>query len=505
MQDNLKFAVRSLLLAAVVVAGVVAQAEVVLPKVLSDNMVLQRDTQVALWGKAAPGEGVTVQFGGRQARTTAAPDGSWSIRLGPFAASSEPREIKITATNIITLHNILVGEVWLCSGQSNMEYAMGSNNEPVVQADPQPGQPSWSAPPDAMHRPASMAGDLAAANDPGLRLFKRLKALRDEDRQGGWRTTSPQNLSDFSAIAYYFGEKLRKELNMPVGLIETSWGGSRIEPWTPAAAYSPVPAFQAETATQPTEIDGVHPGNYYDSMVKPLVPYTIKGFLWYQGESNVMVPSGAQRYEQKMQALIDNWRSAWGNDRLPFYYVQIAPLYYSRRPEAPNHPADAFSELREQQTLAMQIPRTGMVVVSDLIANVNDIHPQNKVDVGDRLARWALAKDYGRKDVVYAGPIYRSMTVLDGKIVLSFDHAEGLKSKDGAPLTGFTIAGSDGRFVAADAEIIGQTVTVSNPDITAPTAVRFSWGEFDQPNLVNGAGLPATLFRTDGPALPGGI
>lgn len=266
-----------------------------------------------------------------------------------------------------------------------------------------------------------------------------------------------------------------------------------------------MPEFAADVAQNLAELDGSKVGNYWKSMVMLIVPFTAKGFLWYQGESNVMVPSGATRYEKKMQALIDGWRAAWGDDRLPFYYVQIAPLYYSKRSEYAQHPPDAFSELREQQTLAMTIPHTGMVVVADLIDNVNDMHPKDKVNVGDRLARWALAKDYGRKDVAFAGPIYREMQVRDGAAVLSFDHAEGLKSKDGAALTCFTIAGSDGKFIPATATISGTTVVVSSPDVPQPATVRFGWGEFDQPNLVNGAGLPAGPFRTDGPPLPPGI
>jgi sialate O-acetylesterase len=468
-------------------------------------MVLQRNTPVAIWGTAVPGVSVQVKFAGKFARATADATGAWSLKLGPFAASADPRDLEVqvesaASASKITLHNILVGEVWICSGQSNMEYAMGSNNEPSIAPD----QP-FSVQPDAMRRPPSMAVDLAAANDPGLRLFKRLKALRDESRQGGWRTTSPETLSDFSAIAYYFGEQLRKELKVPIGLVETSWGGSRIELWTPASAYAALPDFAADVAADPAQLDGSKVGTYWKSMVQPIIPYTAKGFLWYQGESNVMPPSGAARYEKKMEALIASWRSAWGNNAMPFYYVQIPPLYYSKRPEYAEHPPDAFAELREQQTLAMTIPHTGMAVIVDTIDNVNDIHPKDKTDPADRLARWALAKDYGRKDVVYTGPIYRSMRVEDGAAILTFDHAEGLKTRDGAAPSTFTIAGSDGKFVPATAQIRGTTVVVSSAEVPVPSAVRFAWGEFDQPNLTNGAGLPPTPFRTDGPPLPAGI
>ncbi len=492
-----------------------ARAEVSLPKILSDNMVLQRDTPVAVWGTASPAERVRVSFGGKQATVAADAAGAWRVHLGPFAASAEPRDLQVVGTNTLTLHNILVGEVWLCSGQSNMEYALGSNNEPVTTPEG-----DWAPPPpDPMHRPASMAADLAAANDSGLRVFKRLKALRSEERQGGWRVSNPRTLSDFSAVAYYFGERLRKELKVPVGLVETSWGGSRIEPWTPASAYSAVPAFAAETSAAtasglPIEIDGVRPGNYWESMVRPLVPYTVKGFLWYQGESNVMPPSGAGRYAAKMQALIASWRAAFADgtrepEALPFYYVQIPPLYYSRRAEYAQHPPEAFAELREQQTLAMAIPHTGMIVATDLADNLTDIHPKNKVDVADRLARWALSHDYGQKGLAYSGPVFRGMTVSGATATLSFDHAEGLASRDGAPLNCFTIAGADGRFVPAEAKIVtggyGPAIAVSSVEVASPTAVRFSWGEVDQPNLVNGAGLPAIPFRTDGAPLPSGI
>jgi sialate O-acetylesterase len=241
-------------------------------------------------------------------------------------------------------------------------------------------------------------------------------------------------------------------------------------------------------------------GRYYESLIRQILPFNLRGCIWYQGESNIMAPTGAARYEQKMEVLINGWRDAFNEPDMPFYFVQIAPHHYSKRTDADLHPPDAYGELREQQVLAMQIPHTGMIVTTDLVSNPETIHPGDKVDVGERLARWALAKDYGHPDIVVSGPQYESMNITDGKIILTFTHTDGgLISKDGKPLTCFTIAATDKKFFPADAEISGDTVIVSNPQITAPVAVRFGWNEVDRPNLFNGAGLPTIPSRTDPP------
>lgn len=466
-----------------------AHADVTLPGVLTDNMVLQRKAQDAIWGTASPGEIITVTFAGKSATAKANAEGDWLAHIGPFTASSTPRDLEIKGHNTIALHNILVGDVWLGSGQSNMEYAMGSNYSPTSM-DP------FTVRPDHTKRAPYMVADLAAANDPQLRIYRQ---QRPPATQRGWAAVDPHTLSDFSAVLYYFGREIRKEVDVPIGLIETSVGGSRIELWVSPQAFSAIPTFKGEH-----QIDGVAPGHFWSLMVKPLVPYTLRGFLWYQGEANIVTSAGAARYTDKMEALIDSWRTAFDGPKLPFYFVQMAPLIYStRKHNNEDHPLESYSELHEQQTQTLKIPNTGMVVTTDLAdaGLPNNIHPQNKRPVGERLARWALAKDYGHTSLPYSGPVFRSMTISGNKAVLHFDHTDGgLQSRDHEALTGFTVALADKHFVPAHAEIKGDTIEVSGVD--NPAAVRFAWGELDNPNLVNGAGLPAVPFRTDGPAIP---
>jgi sialate O-acetylesterase len=280
----------------------------------------------------------------------------------------------------------------------------------------------------------------------------------------GWKVCSPQTVPGFSGVLYFFGQRLRKDLGVPVGLINSSWGGSPIEPWTVAEGKG---------------------GAMYNGMIAPVKPFAIRGAIWYQGESNM---GNGLKYADKMKALIEGWRQVWGCD-FPFYFVQIAPFS--------GYGPGALPALWEAQVASLKIPGTGMAVTTDLVDNIGDIHPKNKVDVGNRLALWALAKDY-KKDLVYSGPLYKSMKVDGNKIRLSFAHVGGgLKSRDGKPLSEFQIAGADGKFVPAEAMIDGDTVVVEAKEVAAPTQARFGWRNEANPNLINKEGLPASPFQSN--------
>jgi sialate O-acetylesterase len=459
-----------------------------LPAVFGDNMVLQQQQRVPVWGWSHPGTEVTVRFGRQVKHTRADGSGRWMVRLGSLQASGEPADLCVEAgTNGIVLTNILVGEVWLCSGQSNMEKPIGQ----------QPGQ-----------RPVfNFEQELAASDFPQIRIFNVHTALaaapeNDLQQSSGWRLCNSNSLTGikFSAAGYFFGREIYHRLNVPVGLVESSWGGTRIEPWTPAEGFKSVRGLADFAAPIPAaaKLKNTTPMAIYNAMIAPLAGFAMRGALWYQGESNCMGdhPDGAV-YTDKMEALIHGWRQAWDEGDFPFYYVQIAPFkYYSGKiRRVPN--ADALPEIWEAQDRAQRIHHTGMVVITDLTDNLNDIHPRDKQDVGKRLAMLALAKTYGQKGIVWSGPTFRRMKIEGDQVVLAFDHAEGLASKDGQPLTWFTIAGADGKFVSAQATITDDTVVVSAAGVPKPVAVRFAWSEVAQPDLVNGAGLPAAPFRTD--------
>ncbi len=439
-----------------------------------DCMVLQRETPVPVWGRSAPGEKITVVFGGQKKTSAADAAGKWSVKLDAMPANAEGREMTVTGKDgEVKFSDILVGEVWLCSGQSNMEKPLGA----------QPGQ-----------RPTfNVDNEIAAANFPQIRLLKVKrtgagKPADDVQLAAPWTVCSPQTIDKikFSAAGYFFGKKLHTELNVPVGLIDSTWGGTRIEPWTAPEGFASVPA-----------LTGAKGSALYNAMIHPIVPFAMRGVIWYQGESNMPDAREKISYAEKMTALVQGWRQVWQRD-LAFYYVQIAPyLYHLRTPLRYASPEDA-ALLREAQADAMRLPHSGMVVTTDLADDVFDIHPRNKKDVGERLARWALAKDYGKKDVVCSGPVFSKMKIDGNRAVLSFDNvAGGLESKAGKPLTWFTVAGEDGVFWSAKAEIKGETIVISSPKVPAPKAVRFAWDEAAQPNFYNKAGLPAVPFRTD--------
>jgi sialate O-acetylesterase len=425
----------------------IATADVQLPAVFGSHMVLQRDVPVPVWGTADAGEEVVLDLDGRQAgKITADGEGKWRVTLAALPAGETPHTLTVSGKNSVKLENIVVGEVWLGSGQSNMEWSLLASQNATAA--------------------------IAAADHPTVRLFHVPKTQASKpaaDVKAQWNVCTPASVPKFSAVLYYFGTKLQEELKVPVGLINSSWGGSPIEPWTTHAGVS---------------------GGMYNGMIAPLIPFPVRGILWYQGESNVLKKNGFD-YFDKMQNLIGGWRAAWGADKLPFYFVQIAP-WKGRYEE------EELPKLWEAQVASLKIPHTGMAVTTDLVDNIADIHPKNKKDVGHRLARWALARDYQRKGVEVSGPLFKSQKIEGDRIRVSFAHvAGGLKSRDAKPLSDFEIAGADGTYVAAEAVIDGRDVVVSASGVRDPKSVRFAWNNVAQANLANSEDLPASPFRSE--------
>lgn len=449
-------------------------ADVKLPTVFADGMVLQQKSTVTVWGWAEPGEKVTVKgswqwFG--KARTTADADGQWRIRLKTPKAGG-PHTLTIQGNNQVVLNDVLTGEVWICSGQSNMQWTLENSQE---------GQAAVNA-----------------ANHPQIRLFTvphNVAAQPQADCDGTWQVCTPETVKNFSAVAYYFGRQLNQKLNVPIGLIHTSWGGTVAEAWMSEGALRAFGGFDEplNRLQTPDQHDDKFPHQnvpsaLYNKMVYPLRHYRIAGAIWYQGESNA---ARWQQYLTLFPALIADWRAQWGQGDFPFYYVQIAPYKYH------DSKAIGSATLREAQMLTLKtVNNVGMAVTMD-IGEESDIHPRNKHDVGHRLALWALAKTYGQKGLVYSGPIYNGMKVERDTIRLSFDSVGGGLVERGGPLTHFEIAGDDGVFVPAKAVIDNNTVVVSAAGVPKPAAVRYAFTNWAQPNLFNKEGLPASSFRTD--------
>lgn len=447
-----------------------AFAQIELPSVISDNMVLKQQFEAPIWGWAKPGEkiSVTASWDQKEVKSTADANGKWMVKLQTPQAGG----VHTITINDIVLKNILIGEVWICSGQSNMWWPLSQ----AMNADT----------------------EIAAVNYPEIRLFYVAREFADEPKKncyGKWTDCSSQTAATFSAVAYFFGRELYRELGVPIGLIHTSWGGTPAEAWTRKEVLQSDPElaiylkrFEEKVAEAEPGIvprDQRSPSSLYNAMIAPLIPFGIRGAIWYQGESNTRE---AKLYETLFPAMIQNWREDWRQGDFPFYFVQIAPYNY-------DIPV-ICALLRDAQRKSLSVPNTGMAVTLD-IGNPDDIHPRNKQDVGKRLALWALAKDYGRQDIVYSGPLYKSMKIEKNKIQLFFDHVgSGLMAK-GGELTYFEIAGADRQFFPAQAKIDGKTVVVSSNQVKKPVATRFAFQNTDEPNLFNKAGLPASSFRTD--------
>jgi sialate O-acetylesterase len=442
---------------------VAAQGNITLPAIFSDNMVLQQNAQVSFWGWAKAMEQVTIRAGwmDQDVKLTVPSSGTWKVTLKTPAAGG-PYTITLKGYNEITLNNVLIGEVWLVSGQSNMEWtpAMGINNAEA---------------------------EISKADYPGIRFFSvnhGTSAYPQALGSGEWTACTPQSMKNFSAIAYLFARKLHEQLGVPVGMINSSWGGTPAEAWTPAPVIQENEALKQAAALQkPVPWGPVEPGVIYNFMIAPLVPYRIAGALWYQGEANTV---NAASYKALLTALVGSWRSGWGYE-FPFYYAQIAPYTYGKNTDG--------VMVRDQQRRALDIPNSGMVVLSD-IGDTTNIHPKNKQDAALRFANLALNRTYKTTTVEDCGPLYKSVTVEKDKAIVSFDHAEGLHAT-GKQITWFEIAGSDRVFYTAVAVIKGNQVVLSSKSVKAPVAVRYAWGNTATPNLFNGAGLPASCFTTE--------
>lgn len=467
-----------------------AWAETTLPAIFGSNMVLQQKQSNRVWGWGDAGDTVTVSIDQQKHSAKADAEGNWQVTLDPLPVGG-PYRMVIDGDQRIEYDNVMVGEVWICSGQSNMQWDVRRANDPDLES--------------------------LTANFPNIRLISVPQVGTQEvqkDFQGKWSVCTPQTVTDFSAVGYFFGRQLHQTLDVPVGLIDNAWGGSACEAWINRDALRAHVRFggllqrwqkteeeyeQADEATRSKmagQMRGNHrPANIYNGVLKPTIGYGIRGVIWYQGESNA---SRANQYRELFPYMIQTWRDEWGQGDFPFYWVQLADFRAEKA-----GPADSdWAELREAQTMTMKLPNTGEAVIVDL-GEAADIHPKNKQDVAKRLARWALAKDYGFQDLVYRSPIYASMEAADGTITVSFDHVGGgLDTFDVNEPIGFTIAGEDKVFHHAKAEILGKgggrrQVKVWSDQVPSPVAVRYAWADNPICNMQNAEGLPLTPFRTD--------
>jgi sialate O-acetylesterase len=496
-------------LAAVALAAPAA-ADVTPNPLFTDGAVLQRGKPVPVFGSAPPGEEVTVSFAGQKVTATTDPNGRWLARLQPLEATDKPTDLVIAGKNTVTVKNVLVGEVWVCSGQSNMEWPLSASFEPQK--------------------------DIASSANPLIRLFNVPKLSVSSPRREAaakWMPCNPSTVPGFTAVGYYFGRDLQKALKVPVGLIETAWGGTICEAWTSPEALRAEPELKSLADKIPPSPPGGYakvadkyladlekyiatarealaagkllptppaapldtlpnpniPTALYNGMIAPLVPYAINGAIWYQGESNA---GRAYQYRTLMPTMIKDWRARFESGDFPFLIVQLAPfMAIEKEPKE-----SAWAELREAQlATTFRLPKVGMAVITD-VGDEKDIHPRKKEPVGARLALAARALGYG-ESIEYSGPVYEKMAIDGKKAVLFFKHVgQGLMVK-GDKLTGFAVCGADKKFVNADAVIEGDTVVVTSPSVEKPLAVRFGWANFPVVNLWNKDGLPASPFRTD--------
>lgn len=482
-------------------AGIL-RAKVRLPALLSDHMVLQQGAPVRVWGRAEPGEAVTVEFQGQRASSKGDANGRWEVYLKPLEAGGLA-EMTIAGQDTIVLKDVLVGEVWVGSGQSNMQLTVSRSN--------------------------NAEQEIAQAEFPRMRLFQVKLTVADqpsEDVQGSWRLCAPESVRDFTAVGYFFAREIHQRRGVPVGLIQSAWGGTPAQSWTSRPALEAEPALKfileeweqvlanhpdaqqkyekrleewkaaaaaarAEgrtPAAQPPRPAGPGhqntPGGLYNAMIAPLAPYAIRGVIWYQGESNAS-KTHAYAYRRLFRLMIEDWRRAWALGSFPFLFVQLANFQSN----------EWWPLLRESQVNALELRQTGMAVAID-IGESKDIHPKNKQEVGRRLALAARAIAYG-ENLVYSGPIFRQLSKEGDRLRLWFDHVGGgLEARGGGPLAGFTVAGKDGNFVAAEARIEGASVVVRSPQVSEPAAVRYGWADDPVTNLINKEGLPASPFRS---------
>lgn len=512
------------LLCSALALSIQTDADVRLPNIFGSNMVLQQEMPLRFFGWADPGEKVSVECLGQSAETVADENGNWRVELPGRLADGNTFHVKIKGKNEIDLNNCLLGEVWICSGQSNMEWSVARSAKPQE--------------------------EINAANYPEIRLFnvpRHVTSNRPENNvAGNWQECTPQTVTDFSAVGYHFGRELFRETEIPIGLIGSNWGGTRIEPWTPKHGFDSVEQLdnisrhlekidpttdagkkyhnqylaqvedwvqQARKDVEAGKLPGAPPTKndfqpvsnattIYNAMVHGMAPFSVRGVIWYQGESNA---GDGLRYQHLKKGLVNGWRETFENPELSFYWVQLAGF---QQPDD-NPAGSGWGPVREGQRRAMEIPNTGMAVTID-IGQANDIHPRNKQDVGKRLSRWALRDHYGQSDLVPSGPLYKSMKAGDGKIVISFEHVgDGLMTgkKSGmdpvvptneSELTQFAIAGADQQWKWAQAKIEGDTVVVWHDEISEPAAVRYSYQSNPVgANLYNKNGLPASPFKTD--------
>ena len=512
---------------AVVLTSGSVHADVKLPALFADHAVFQRDVPLPVWGSAEPGEKVSVTLGKASGETVTAKDGRWQVTLKAQPMSRTPLTLTVAGKNTITIKDVLLGDVWLCGGQSNMEWGLGGCDAPE---------------------------DIRSADFPLVRQFGvelHFATTPQKDVKGRWAVCSPQSAAGFTAVGFYFARRVHQETGVPIGLLRSCVGGTNIELWmaqetlmnTPAlVAYgkfmrdslaqyqkdlaASIPAVEAWTAQarsamkegQPIPLPPAMPEfpfgekmfrprcvTLHNGMIAPLIPFAIRGVLWYQGENNAGNAADGAQYLEKKRAMLNDWRKWFGTPTTPFYFVQLAAW---QKPS--NDPAggDGWAYIRDAQRKCLTLPHTGMAVATD-IGDADDIHPKNKADVGDRLARWALVNEYG-KSIVPSGPLYKQLKIEGDKVVVSFDHVGvGLmvgskmgrkpveEVKDGK-LARFAIAGKDKKWVWADAIIVGNTVVCSHPDVPNPVAVRYGFTMNPAgANLYNRDGFPASPFRSD--------
>lgn len=473
----------NLLIIAALLCAVSAMGQFKIAEAFSPNMVLQRNKPVPVWGRAGAGNMVTVQFAGQQLSAKADTGGKWMVVLKPLHVSALPQSLTVSCGDTaVTYTNILVGDVWLCSGQSNMEYPLDRTLK------------KYAAPQKGMDEGQAALTENKPAAIRYLYVEKNLKQAPVLPTKG-WVDGNDSMVRYVTDIGYFFAREIYNKTAVPVGIISDSWGGTRIEQWQPDWSYVQSAAFKDSITGPDFKIDGVHPGQMYNGLIAPLQPFAIKGVLWYQGETNAMLED-QQTYPAKFKLLVDTWRQLFRDKKMPFYYVQIAPHLYTNRKDKKQHTPQLLPAFWEAQTKCLAVKNTGMVITTDLVDKLADIHPSYKWVVAHRLAALALEKDYGIRQTVISGPVFQSAKQKNNTLVLHFNHVvNGLKSSDGNALNWFEVAGADKKYVPALAVADGDKLIVSSPEIAAPKYVRFAWDEKAQPNLVNSEGWPAVPFR----------